>query len=140
MSRYFKTKEDIVVGHLLEVGRRVAAALDARPADEEPWLALRRVLDVSVASIVADESGIAKMSIDTPALRSAMVEKHRYWQQLLTPRIAGRLPSHGDVTLQGQAMVAAAMACLDVAAEAWAATDDLDLSALLDDAFAAVRG
>jgi AcrR family transcriptional regulator len=141
VSRYFKTKEDIVVGHLLEIGHRVGEALEARPVGEDARVALRRALDVSVISIVSDESGLAKMSIDTPALRSAMVEKHRYWQQLLAPRVARRLPkTPGDTTLQAQAIVAAGMACLDVAAEAWADSEGADLGALLDEAFAAVRG
>ena len=34
--RYFATKEDMVVGHLDEIGERLAAALEARPRDESP--------------------------------------------------------------------------------------------------------
>src|SRR5579862_1691044 len=43
--RYFATKEDMVLGDMLEIGRDLAAALEARPAEEPAWEALRRALD-----------------------------------------------------------------------------------------------
>jgi AcrR family transcriptional regulator len=41
--RYFGTKEDIVLGNLTDLGVSVKAALEARPAAEAPWEALRAV-------------------------------------------------------------------------------------------------
>jgi hypothetical protein len=35
----------MVVGHLAEIEDRLAAALEARPADKPPWTALRRAMD-----------------------------------------------------------------------------------------------
>jgi len=40
--RYFKTKEDVIIEFLSEVGHLVPAALAARPAEETPLVALRQ--------------------------------------------------------------------------------------------------
>ena len=40
--RYFATKEDMVVGELIEEGHRAADALRARPSDEPPWTEIGR--------------------------------------------------------------------------------------------------
>lgn len=44
--RYFGTKEELVLGRVSEFGRQVADALASRPAEEQPWDALRRAFDV----------------------------------------------------------------------------------------------
>jgi AcrR family transcriptional regulator len=144
VSRYFPTKEDMVVGNLLQVGRDVAAALAARPADEDPWVALRHALRVSVQSILSSGTGAqaAAMMAKTPALRAALVRKHAYWHELLVPDISARLGDDADAgQVRAHAIVAAALAFLDVAVIAWTqgdATESLD--DLLDTAFTAVRG
>jgi AcrR family transcriptional regulator len=44
--RYFDTKEDVVVGNLVETGLQIRDALLARPATEGPWDALREAFEV----------------------------------------------------------------------------------------------
>jgi AcrR family transcriptional regulator len=147
VSRYFKTKEDIVVGSMISLGDQIAAALWARPPDEAPWTALRRALDVSVDSITNDSAGLraARMQTDTPALRAAVQEKHRTWTALLVPHIIERLgrPASGSenaVQISAEALVGGALTCLDVAVEAWTRTDNaLPLGDYLDIAFNALR-
>ena len=147
VSRYFKTKEDIVVGSMIAVGDDVAAALRVRPRDEAPWTALRRALDVSVNSISNDSAGLraARMQTDTPALRAAVQEKHRAWSRLLVPIVVEFLGDgvgkgkRKDLPLRAEAMVACALGCLDVAVEAWTRAVDADpLGAYLDIAFEAL--
>jgi AcrR family transcriptional regulator len=118
VSRYFPTKEDMVVGNLLEVGQLVAATLAERPQSDEPWTALRHALEVAVRSIVDGDAGLAgtTMMANTPALRAAMTQKHAYWQQLLVPNVTTRL---GGDELAARAVVAAALSALDVAATVW---------------------
>ncbi|MBJ7337584.1 TetR/AcrR family transcriptional regulator [Mycolicibacterium sp.] len=147
VSRYFKTKEDIVVGSMIALGDEVAAALRERPLDEAPWTALRRALDVSVNSITNDSAGLraARMRTDTPALRAAVQEKHRAWTVLLVPDLVERLgqdihDGEDAVRIGAEAMVVSALACLDVAVEAWARTgNDLPLGFYLDTTFNALR-
>jgi len=139
VSRYFPTKEDMVVGNLLEVGQRVAAALAERPPGERPWTALRHALEVVVRSIVDGDAGLAgtTMIANTPALRAAMTQKHAHWQQLLAPDITARL---GGDELAARAVVAAALSALDVAATIWTEQGGATpLGELLDASLAAIK-
>jgi AcrR family transcriptional regulator len=144
VSRYFKTKEDIVVGSMIALGDGLAAALRQRPPDEAPWTALRRALDVSVNSIANDSAGLraARMQTDTPALRAAVQEKHRAWNALLVPHVIERLGGGSDEALrvQAEAIVVSAFGCLDVAVEAWTRTGNaMPLADYLDIAFDALQ-
>jgi AcrR family transcriptional regulator len=139
VSRYFPTKEDMVVGNLLEVGEQVAAALARCPRGEDPWTALRHALEVAVRSIVDGDAGLAgtTMIANTPALRAAMAGKHVSWQQLLVPEVTDRLD--GD-ELAARAIVAAALSALDVAATIWTEEHGArPLGDLLDTTLAAIR-
>jgi AcrR family transcriptional regulator len=144
VSRYFKTKEDIVVGTMMALGDAVAAALRERPRKEAPWVALRRALDVSVNSIASDSAGLraARMQTDTPALRAAVQEKHRAWSALLVPDVMERLGVGSDegLRVRAEAIVACAFTCLDVAVDAWTRTGNaMPLGAYLDIAFDELR-
>ncbi|MFI5607390.1 TetR family transcriptional regulator [Amycolatopsis sp. NPDC051903] len=131
--RYFAGKEDMVVGSLMDLGHELARALEARPAEEEPWVALRAALQVCVVSL--EESGIrrARMLAETPALRIALLRKHLQWQELLVPVLAERLEDE----LAAHALAAAALSCLDVAGFEWT-RGQKPLGELLDRAIAAV--
>jgi AcrR family transcriptional regulator len=146
LFRYFSTKEDIVLGTLVEAGRVVQTALEARPASEPPWEALR----AAFASLTDDPEyspernlKLSKMLYGTPSLRAGHLEKQLRWQELLVPNIQMRLgAAPGDASdPRAQAIVACALTCLDVAIEIWARRDgEADPGHLFDEAVAAVRG
>src|ERR1039457_1593836 len=72
--RYFGSKEDVLLGHLEELGHKVADALAARPAHEPAWRALRRSFDLLITERLAypDEGlTIPGLLHDTPSLRAA---------------------------------------------------------------------
>src|ERR1700730_7123307 len=52
--RYFASKEDVVLGVLHELGIELAARLAARPADETPFMALRRSFDLMTETLARD--------------------------------------------------------------------------------------
>jgi AcrR family transcriptional regulator len=142
--RYFGTKEDIVLGDLANRGELVRDALEQVPPAVGPWDALREALDAVDA--ISVEPGvtlkIAKMMYGTPSLRSRSIEKHLHWQSLLVPDIRRRLGiAESDVTNPvPAAIVASAIACLDVAGEVWVNGDGLgDLAVLYDQATSGVR-
>ena len=82
---------------------------------------------------------IATMMYRTPSLRSRSIEKHLHWQALLVPEIRRRLAADDDDPAP-EAIVATAIACLDVAGERWVSGGGVDdLSALYDRAVAGVR-
>ena len=150
LFRYFGTKEDIVLGHLVEAGMAVRDALEARPGGEPPWDALRAALE----SLALDPGyspernlAISKMLYGTPSLRAAHLDKQLRWRELLVPNVAARLKASPGVETGGasdpraEAIVACALTCLDVAVEAWTRGDGKqDLAGLFDAAAAAVRG
>lgn len=156
---YFGSKEDVVLGDLEALGRRVRDALEARPATEPAWDALRAALLTlrGPDTDAATELQIAHMYADAPSLRAKHLEKHLRWQELLGPDIERRLgiaPGGGadatdaaapaadrpTVDPRARAVVAAALTCLDIAVEAWresgGTADPVDL---FDAAVAAVR-
>ena len=139
LFRYFPSKEDMIVGDLVELGYAVAAALRDRPPGEAPWVALRQALQVCVDSLESSGQQRAAMLATTPTLRIAMIKKHQRWQELLAPQLAERLTG-SETDLRAQALVASALSCLDVAATKWTLSNgSARLGALLDLTIAAVR-
>ncbi|MCW2942985.1 MAG: HTH-type transcriptional regulator betI [Actinomycetia bacterium] len=145
LFRHFGTKEDIVLGNLTEAGQAVKTALEARPADEAPWDALRAAFEVLAADpayLSGQSLKISKMFYETPSLRACQLEKRLRWLELLVPNIETRLgadtgtgPGH-----RARALVACALACLDTATEAWVLSNgQVDLAQIFDEAVAAVR-
>jgi AcrR family transcriptional regulator len=142
--RYFGTKEDVVLGDLASRGELARDALERIPPDVGPWEALRAALDAVDALTL--EPGVtlqlAKMMQETPSLRSRSIEKHLHWQRLLLPDIRRRMGVADDDTTNPApaAILASAIACLDVAGEAWVAGDGKEeLATLYDRAVSAVR-
>lgn len=148
LFRYFGTKEDIVLGYLVEAGMAVRDALEARPAGEGPWEALR----AAFGSLVDDPGyspernlKLSKMLYGTPSLRAGHLEKRLRWQELLVPNIQKRLAvavAAGDEESdpRARAIVACALTCLDVATELWTRSDgEADPRQLFDRSVAAVR-
>ncbi|HEY3339892.1 MAG TPA: TetR/AcrR family transcriptional regulator [Propionicimonas sp.] len=142
--RYFGTKEDIVLGDLAKRGELVRDALEQVPPTIGPWEALREALHAVDALSI--EPGvtlkIARMMYGTPSLRSRSIEKHLHWQSLLVPDIRRRLGiDHDDIANPvPAAIVASAIACLDVAGEVWVAGDGrADLASLYDQAASGLR-
>lgn len=141
---YFGSKEDVVLGDLEALGRRVRDALEARPADESAWAALREALKTLHApdTDAVTALQVADMYADAPSLRAKHLEKHLRWQELFAPDIERRLGIAPGATAdpRARAVIASALACVDIAVEAWresgGTADPVDL---FDQAVAAVR-
>ncbi|WP_423463902.1 TetR/AcrR family transcriptional regulator [Promicromonospora sp. MS192] len=141
---YFGSKEDVVMGDLEALGLRVRDTLEARPATETAWEALRETFIglQEQASDAVTPLQIADMYAEAPSLRARHLEKHLRWQELLAPDIERRLGIVPGATAdpRARAVIAAALACLDVAVETWrqsgGTSDPVDL---FDQAVAALR-
>lgn len=141
---YFATKEDVVLGDLVELGERVRAALESRPATEPAWDALRAAFTMlrTPDSSPETELAVAEMYHLTPSLRARHLEKHLRWQELLAPDVERRLGATAGTIpdVRARAIIAAALACLDTAVDAWRESGGTaDPEQLFDDAVAAVR-
>ncbi len=140
--RYFPTKEDAVVGDPTTMGRIIVAELEARPADEDPWLAMRNALQLLV-DLLDDERGLLTLRVimSTPALRARHLEKHLAWARLLEPAVNERVgPPDETRRLRAQMLVHGSFACLDVAFGEYVSDGGATpLGDLLDQAFRALR-
>ena len=144
--RYFPSKEDVVLGHLDDLGEAVAAALTARPEGEDAWTALRRAFDVLVADTEAEPVrtlALMRMLDTSAVLKARFLERQMRLQEPLILEIAERLGlkgSTGGVDPRPRAVIGAAQACIEAALEAWMAADGAPpVRDLLDDAMRAVR-
>jgi uncharacterized protein (DUF2267 family) len=122
----------------------VRDALEARPATETAWEALREALKTLQGpdTDAVTQLEIAGMYADAPSLRAKHLEKHLRWQELFAPDIERRLGITPGATAdpRARAVIAAALACLDIAVEAWRESGGTaDPVELFDAAVAAVR-
>lgn len=145
LFRYFNSKEDIVLGDLVDAGVIVKEALEQRPAEEPPWQALRAALESLAAEPQRSAErtlAVSRMLASTPSLRARHLEKRMRWQELLVPELHRRLRALADgevPVLHAEAVVACALTCLDVASQAWTSREGADdLAELFDEAAAAV--
>jgi AcrR family transcriptional regulator len=145
--RYFPAKEDVLLGELIARGRLVAEELAARPADEEPWDALRAALLAAknVLPPIEGELEVGRLLYTVPSLHAYHLEKQLAWRAFLQPDIARRLREQRGAdpdaaARQAAAIVAAGLSCLDTASEAWVFADGaVPIESLWDEAVAAVR-
>ncbi|MFC0435649.1 TetR/AcrR family transcriptional regulator [Kutzneria buriramensis] len=143
--RYFPTKEDMVVGHLDEVGVKIADALEARPTTESAWTAVRHALKHHIEELAADPEtnlAIATMLIDAPSLLPALLAKQARWVDGLAPNLTQRLDGPLNLRpLKARAIAFAALACLNNAVDEWTRTGGAKpVGRTLDALIAAVRG
>ncbi|GAA4415725.1 TetR family transcriptional regulator [Georgenia halophila] len=141
--RYFGTKEDILLGDLMERGAKIAEALRERPADENPWTALEESFRTSMGDApVPTEHDllVSRLVVETPSLRAAHAAKHQRWQRDLAPVLVERLRQEPNAELAANAIVAAALACLETATQAWVASGGReDLERLYRQTVAVIR-
>jgi AcrR family transcriptional regulator len=142
--RYFSSKEDALFGDTAGAGEKLLSALIARPPSETPWIAMRRALDPLVEQYSATDDRsrrLARLIVNTPALAARHREKNARWHSMLRPEIARRLqvdPSD-DSDPRSNAVIAAALGCVEAAMVAWTTSEQpRDLSVLLDRAMNAV--
>ena len=145
--RYFAAKEDVVIGDFVERGHVLRDALAARPDAEDPWdslIAAFVVLRDRFGDPTAAELRVARLLHSEPSLRARRLEKQLAWQDALVPELTRRLAAESaDAAMakhRAGAMIACALACLDVAVDTWV---DLDgargLEELWRDAIDVVR-
>ena len=141
---YFANKEDVVLGDLAGAGETVRLALEARPAQEPAWTALRAAfLSLQADTDPQAQLAVAQMFDESPSLRARHLEKHLRWQELLAPDIQRRLNIAATTSPdpRARALIAAALACLDVAVASWRESGGTnDPIQVFDAAVAAIRG
>ena len=121
LFNYFRSKEDLALISLYERGELIAARLAERPADEDPWTALRAAFQSLEEIGMTPEARLEFIALlfGNESLRAGHAEKQARWQELFAPLIEPRLPDSDRRTLQARAIAATAIVCLQVANEEW---------------------
>jgi AcrR family transcriptional regulator len=138
LFRLFATKEDIVVAAFDNLGDDAHAALRERPAEEEPWTALRHALGAAGDRLEQRPQTFFELHgviAQTPALRRRLLEQRDGWRAALALELATRAGAARH-ELTSELLATAAIGAFDVATETWARTGGRRrLSRLLDDSF-----
>ncbi|MFC3573985.1 TetR family transcriptional regulator [Streptomyces yaanensis] len=141
-SRYFDSKEDVIVHMLAEAGVKLCAELKARPADEPPVVALRRALSVFTSMSVGNPAKMLRVSrliLDTPALLARFLERQSQWQAEMTGILALRAGLDPDVDLRPAVAAGVALTAFQAALRRWVDSDGSEsLDEVVDQALALV--
>lgn len=143
--RYFPSKEDALFADTADAGDKLLISLTARPSDETPWAAMRHALEPLIDHYTATDDRsrrLARLIVHNPVLAARHREKSARWHTMLRPEMARRLHAdpNDDSDPRADAVIAAALGCVEAALLAWTTTDQPHtLSALLDTAMNAVR-
>jgi AcrR family transcriptional regulator len=137
--RYFPRKEAVV--ETREYDPMIGELIVARPQDESPLAAIHGAIRSSIAAVLpSDRERLlirARLVFSAPELRArhwvAMEETRDLFARALARR-AGLAEPDFVTTVQS----AAAAAALSAAMDCWGRTDDGDLVAITDEAFAAL--
>jgi AcrR family transcriptional regulator len=140
--RYFRSKDDVVVQFLGDVGAQLCEALAARPASEPPSVALRQALSVFVAACAEHPEkslALTKLVWGTPALVGSFLERQAQWRVDIAAELGRRGGLDPDTDLRPSLAAAVALAAFDAALHRWSDTDGAEsLDELTDQAIAAV--
>jgi AcrR family transcriptional regulator len=142
LFNYFRSKEDLALSSLAEQGGVIAARLAERPADEDPWTALRAAFQVLEEIDMTPEGRLEFITLlfGNDSLRAGHAEKQARWMDLLAPLIEPRLPASDRRAFEARAIAATAITCLQAANEEWVRlSGKVDLFDLYDAAVQAVR-
>jgi AcrR family transcriptional regulator len=138
--RYFKSKEDVILEFLADVGADVCAELSGRPPVETPGTALREALTVAVETFTEHPEksrALARLTLETPALRARYLDRQAGLQQDLAAVIARREGLDLDTDMSPAVSAGMALTAFDIALTRWARQSGAeDLRALIDQAFA----
>lgn len=141
-SRYFQSKEDVVVHLLAGAGAQMCAELRARPDDEPPALALRHALSVltSLCDSNPDKTlHVGRLLLDTPALLARFLERQSQWQAEMAGILARRSGLDPDADLRPALAAGVALTAFQTGLRCWVASDGTKaMDELVDQAFAVI--
>jgi AcrR family transcriptional regulator len=141
-SRYFQSKEDVVVHMLAGAGAQMCAELSARPDDEPPALALRHALSVFTSLCDADPDKplhVSRLILNTPALLARFLERQSQCQAEMAGILARRAGADPDADLRPALAAGVALTAFQTALRRWVDSNGAKaMDELVDQAFAMI--
>jgi AcrR family transcriptional regulator len=138
--RYFASKDDTLMGALVEVGSEAADAARRAPAHFGPILALRDGLLDVVERYVDDPlrtRALVGLVRDTPRLRATRLGILNDWQQEFAEVVARRRRSSEPV-LTDRLLASLAVEAYDLSIDRWVGDESLDLLEVMRETFESV--
>jgi AcrR family transcriptional regulator len=137
--RYFRSKEDVIIEFLGDLGTKLSDALAARPATEAPETALREAFTVFTDSYHhnPDKSiRLARLTLGTPALMARYLERQTQWRSEASAELARRMKVDPATDLRPSLTAAVGFAAFDTAMTSWVNGNGAEaLNTLVDKAF-----
>ncbi|WP_340384488.1 TetR family transcriptional regulator [Streptomyces sp. SS7] len=141
-SRYFESKEDVIVHMLAGAGTQLCAQLRARPTGESPAVALRHALSVFTAMMAGHPEKtqhVTRLILGTPALLARFLERQSHWQDEMTTILAERTGLSPEADLRPRLAAGVALTAFNAALRRWAdGGGTVDMDELVDEAFTVV--
>ncbi len=138
-SRYFESKEDVVVHLLAGAGAQMCAELHARPEDEPPALALRHAVSVFTSICRVDRERtlrVSRLILDTPALLARFLERQSQWQAEMAGILARRTGLDPDADLRPALAAGVALTAFQTGLRHWVDNDGTKaIDEVVDQAF-----
>jgi AcrR family transcriptional regulator len=136
--RYFKSKEDVIIEFLGDLGSWLRQELAARPPDEPAPVALRNAVRIFVEAHPDPEKALrlARLIVGSPALRARFLERQVQWRSELAAELAARAGVDPEVDMRPALVAGIALTAFDTALTRWIAASGTEkFSDLVDQAF-----
>jgi AcrR family transcriptional regulator len=130
--RYFKTKEDVILSHIVDIGKLAITFLSNRPADEKPIISLRFAIQSAVEEAMKTSlETLERLVRKTPSLRAAWLLHFDVLNNQFSDVIKQRYPYLDNTDAQILTRILISFA--DMVFASWISDAKVDLAAYIDD-------
>jgi len=137
--RYFKSKEDVLLAWYDHIDEAMREALEARPAEEQPFLAMRRAITDVVAQYEINCGRMIALDcliMASPSVRARKQAMHAEWAEKMAGVLARRLGTDIDNDMRPRLVANVALSVLSTSVERWRAAGGREgLSRFIEDGF-----
>ena len=124
--RHFGSKDDLLLIDYRERLDALRAALEKRPADENPLTAVRHAIIALAHDYESEKDSLflrSRLMAETPSLVGRSLEIQQQWEAALAETVAARLGVDPATDMRPSLVGACAVAALRVAVNTWLADD-----------------
>jgi AcrR family transcriptional regulator len=129
--RYFKTKEDVILSYIVDLGKLAITFISNRPVDEKPMDSLRNAIQFAVKEATKTSlDTLERLVRKTPSLRAAWLLHLDVLNNQFSDVIKQRYP-YLDNT-DAQILTRILLSFADMALESWISNETVNLASYID--------
>lgn len=133
--RYFKTKEDVILSHIVDLGKLALSHLSNRPIDEKPIVSLRKVIQSAVEEVKNTSLGTLESLVrKTPSLRAAWLLHLDVFKDQFSDLMKQRYPYMDNTDSQILSRILLSFA--DMVLSSWISDTKIELASYIDNLMA----